>query len=213
MVRPIPDLEEELGDRGKDLMAAMSLLAEKQFVYAGDRRGGAAYRVLSDPSFGDFLESYFHLLHRRFVVNDQHQWAGLLPDMDRASWMKMTTKDTQVLLLLAVLWREALSNFECDERAVYRTSLETIFTRYQDLIGEYQKSPISRPQILDLLKEFHRRSLVKVHELDAEFDDYEVEIRPIVDALVDERAMARLEEFAEAAGAGELTDVGEEDEE
>lgn len=213
MVRPIPDLEEELGDRGKDLMAAMSLLAERQFVYAGDRRGGAAYRVLSDPSFGSFLASYFRLLHRRFVVNEQHQWAGLLPDMDRASWMKLTTKDTQMLLLLVILWREALTNFECDERAVYKTSLEAIFTRYQDLIGEYQKSPISRPQMLDHLREFHRRSLVKVHELDVEFDDYEVEIRPIIDELVDNHAMAHLEEFAAVASADELVDAVEEEEE
>ncbi|MFZ3033646.1 MAG: DUF4194 domain-containing protein [Parvibaculum sp.] len=212
MLRPISNPEEVLGDRGVDLMSAMTLLAEKQFVYAADRRGASAYRVLSDPTLLDFLASYFRILHRRFVVSSQHQWVGLLPDMELGGWLKLPTKDTQVLLLMAVLWREALSSFGCDERGVCRTSLEIIYTRYQDLIGQYQNSPITRSQMHDQLRELHRRSLIRVHELDQEADDHEVEIRPIIDELVDDHAMARLEEFVTAANVGELMDAVEDEE-
>lgn len=193
----LAEIEERLGEKAvADVRGAANILVQRQFLFAGDRGVAHAYEVLIKTRYRGYFEDLFDGLGYRFLISEREQWVGLMPDPGLETLPRLRLEDTLVLLVLAHLWQEEVQRGGAEARAVVVTTVNELFERYRDIAGRHRKTALSTGRLLDTLKSFARRGLVQVGPLDPEADDHELEIRPMVNRLVDGDAMARLERFA-----------------
>jgi hypothetical protein len=127
----------------------------------------------------------------------------------------MREEHTLVLLVVALSWQEEVNRGRTESRAVVSTTLNALFERYRDLAARGRKESLTTARFEEGLRELERRSLVRIGPLDPEEDDKQVDIRPMINLLVDADALARLERFvtdAEAATADTAVEAEDETE-
>lgn len=193
----LADIEERLGEKAAaDVRKAASILIQRQFLYAGDRGVTHAYATLSSGRYRRHFETLFDGLGYQFLVSDSEQWVGLLPDPDLDSLPRLRLDHTVVLLVLAHTWQDNIQRGAAEARAVVVTTVNDLFERYRDQVGRHRKEALTSARFVEILRDFARRGLVQVGPFDPEEQDYQLDIRPMVNRLVTGEALSRLERFA-----------------
>jgi hypothetical protein len=200
VLRDLAELESRFGEKAVDeVRRAANQLLRRQFLFAGDRGVAHAYELLTSPRFRPFFSALFDALGYQLRSNDGEQWVGILPDPELDLFPRMRVEHTVVLLILGLAWQDEVNRGGAGSRAVVTTSLNALFERYRDVAGRARKESLTTARFEEALTEFARRGLVDVGPFDADVEDKEVEIRPMVHLLVDGNALGRLERFADEA--------------
>lgn len=202
MLAELTEIENRFGDKAVDeVRRAANILLRRQFLFAGDRRSTHAYEILTSGRFRSYFIGLFDALGYTFSRSDHEQWVGLLPDPALDIFPKMRTEHTIVLLVLALTWQEEVNRGGAGARAVVTTTLNTLYERYRDVVARSRKEALNTARLEEALRDFERRSLVRLEDFDPDEQDREVDIRPMIHLLVDGNALDRLERFAAEAEA------------
>ncbi|PCI41886.1 MAG: hypothetical protein COB46_02085 [Rhodospirillaceae bacterium] len=190
-------IEERFGSIGvQKYRHAANTLLRFQFVFSGDRGRASTLETLSNPIYYRALEVMFDALGYTLIKEDQEQWAGILPDTEDLNLPKISIENTIVLLVLSIVWQEQIQKGDGDARAIILVSYNEFFERYRDLVARSRKEHINDPAMRQILRtEFQPRGIIRLSDLDADNDDFDLEIRPIVSRLTPEHVLKKLESY------------------
>ncbi|HET6608420.1 MAG TPA: DUF4194 domain-containing protein [Rhodopila sp.] len=214
MLEELAEFERRFGEAlVDDMRKTANLLLRNQFLFAGDRRASHAYEQVINVRYRGYFTALFDALGYILRVNEAEQWVGIVPDSTLDLFPHMREEHTLVLLVVALSWQEEVNRGRTESRAVVSTTLNALFERYRDLAARGRKESLTTARFEEGLRELERRSLVRIGPLDPEEDDKQVDIRPMINLLVDADALARLERFvtdAEAATADAVSETEDE---
>jgi hypothetical protein len=210
MLSEFETIERTLGaERAGDLRKALHFLLRRQFVFAGDPRTGTVYNVLMDGRFRAVIDGFFDSCGYRVHRDTEAQWAGITALGEDVPLPKMKLDETIVTLVLAAHWQDEVNVGAVEDRAVVVTTLNTLFDRYKEMVQSNGSSSISLARFREILKEASQRSLVDVGDFDAEVQDVEVAIRPMIKLISGADALQRIERFVRSQEVGLSVPSGE----
>jgi hypothetical protein len=203
MLSEFETIERTLGaEKAGDLRKALHFLLRRQFVFAGDPRTATVYNVLMDGRFRAVIEGFFDSCGYRVHRDTEAQWAGITALGEDVPLPKMKLDETIVTLVLAAHWQDEVNVGAVEDRAVVVTTLNTLFDRYKEMVQSNGSSSISLARFREILKEASQRSLVDVGDFDAEVQDVEVAIRPMIKLISGADALQRIERFVRSQEVG-----------
>jgi hypothetical protein len=210
MLSEFETIERTLGaEKAGDLRKALHFLLRRQFVVAGDPRTGTVYNVLMDGRFRAVIDGFFDSCGYRVHRDTEAQWAGITALSEDVPLPKMKLDETIVTLVLAAHWQDEVNVGAVEDRAVVVTTLNTLFDRYKEMVQSNGSSSISLARFREILKEASQRSLVDVGDFDAEVQDVEVAIRPMIKLISGADALQRIERFVRSQEVGLSVPSGE----
>ena len=200
MIEELPVIQQLSEARQETLRDIIATLLRDQFIFVGDRGTRGYDDLLDNIKIQDFLDSYFYMSGRTFHYHESEKWAGVIPDETSSKWPKMKLDETQLLLVLAVMYNELIEKGSIDERAVAYTTYSDIVDRFVEIIGGKEAPEKWLRQIIKTLELFQARRIVKLvpHE---ESEDFDVEIRGMVPFLCAGETQARLKVFLDSVEA------------
>jgi hypothetical protein len=203
MLSEFETIERTLGvEKAGDLRKALHFLLRRQFVFAGDPRTATVYNVLMDGRFRAVIDGFFDSCGYRVHRDTEAQWAGITALGEDVPLPKMKLDETIVTLVLATHWQDEVNVGAVEDRAVVVTTLNTLFDRYKEMVQSNGSSSISLARFREILKEASQRSLVDVGDFDAEVQDVEVAIRPMIKLISGADALQRIERFVRSQEVG-----------
>ena len=203
MLSEFETIERTLGvEKAGDLRKALHFLLRRQFVFAGDPRTATVYNVLMDGRFRAVIDGFFDSCGYRVHRDTEAQWAGITALGEDVPLPKMKLDETIVTLVLATHWQDEVNVGAVEDRAVVVTTLNTLFDRYKEMVQSNGSSSISLTRFREILKEASQRSLVDVGDFDAEVQDVEVTIRPMIKLISGADALQRIERFVRSQEVG-----------
>ena len=203
MLSEFETIERTLGaEKAGDLRKALHFLLRRQFVFAGDPRTTTVYNVLMDSRFRSVIDGFFDSCGYRVHRDTEAQWAGITALGEDVPLPKMKLDETIVTLVLAAHWQDEVNVGAVEDRAVVVTTLNTLFDRYKEMVQSNGSSSISLARFREILKEASQRSLVDVGDFDAEVQDVEVAIRPMIKLISGADALQRIERFVRSQEVG-----------
>lgn len=203
MLSEFETIERTLGaEKAGDLRKALHFLLRRQFVFAGDPRTATVYNVLMDGRFRAVIDGFFDSCGYRVHRDTEAQWAGITALGEDVPLPKMKLDETIVTLVLAAHWQDEVNVGAVEDRAVVVTTLNTLFDRYKEMVQPNGSSSISLARFREILKEASQRSLVEVGDFDAEVQDVEVAIRPMIKLISGADALQRIERFVRSQEVG-----------
>jgi hypothetical protein len=211
MLSEFEAIERTLGmEKASDLRKAIHFLLRRQFVFAGDPRTGTVFNTLMDSRFKPVIDGFFDSCGYRVHRDAEAQWAGITAVGDDVPLPRMKLDETIVILVLAAHWQDEVNVGAVEDRAIVITTLNTLFDRYKDMVQSNGSSSISLTRFREILKEASQRGLVDLGDIDAEAQDAEVAIRPMIKLISGADALQRIERFVRSQEAG-LSVVGGDD--
>ncbi|HZE55651.1 MAG TPA: DUF4194 domain-containing protein [Bradyrhizobium sp.] len=212
MLSEFEAIERTLGmEKASDLRKAIHFLLRRQFVFAGDPRTGTVFNILMDSRFKSVIDGFFDSCGYRVHRDAEAQWAGITALGEDVPLPRMKLDETIVILVLAAHWQDEVNVGAVEDRAIVITTLNTLFDRYKDMVQSNGSSSISLTRFREILKEASQRGLVDVGDVDAEAQDAEVAIRPMIKLISGADALQRIERFVRSQEAG-LSVAGGDDE-
>jgi hypothetical protein len=203
MLSEFEAIERTLGmEKASDLRKALHFLLRRQFVFAGDPRTGTVFNTLMDSRFKSLIDGFFDSCGYRVHRDAEAQWAGITALGEDVPLPKMKLDETIVILVLAAHWQDEVNVGTVEDRAIVITTLNTLFDRYKDMVQSNGSSSISLTRFREILKEASQRGLVDVGDVDAEAQDAEVAIRPMIKLISGADALQRIERFVRSQEAG-----------
>jgi hypothetical protein len=203
MLSEFETIERTIGaEKAGDLRKALHFLLRRQFVFAGDPRTATVYNVLMDGRFRAVIDGFFDSCGYRVHRDTEAQWAGITALGEDVPLPKMKLDETIVTLVLAAHWQDEVNVGAVEDRAVVVTTLNTLFDRYKEMVQSNGSSSISLARFREILKEASQRSLVDVGDFDAEVQDVEVAIRPMIKLISGADALQRIERFVRSQEVG-----------
>jgi Domain of unknown function (DUF4194) len=203
MLSEFETIERTLGvEKAGDLRKALHFLLRRQFVFAGDPRTATVYNVLMDGRFRAVIDGFFDSCGYRVHRDTEAQWAGITALGEDVPLPKMKLDETIVTLVLAAHWQDEVNVGAVEDRAVVVTTLNTLFDRYKEMVQSNGSSSISLTRFREILKEASQRGLVDVGDFDAEVQDVEVAIRPMIKLISGADALQRIERFVRSQEVG-----------
>jgi len=203
MLSEFEAIERTLGmEKASDLRKAIHFLLRRQFVFAGDPRTGTVFNILMDSRFKPVIDGFFDSCGYRVHRDAEAQWAGITAVGEDVPLPRMKLDETIVILVLAAHWQDEVNVGAVEDRAIVITTLNTLFDRYKDMVQSNGSSSISLTRFREILKEASQRGLVDVGDIDAEAQDAEVAIRPMIKLISGGDALQRIERFVRSQEAG-----------
>jgi Domain of unknown function (DUF4194) len=203
MLSEFEAIERTLGmEKASDLRKAIHFLLRRQFVFAGDSRTGTVFNILMDSRFKPVIDGFFDSCGYRVHRDAEAQWAGITALGEDVPLPRMKLDETIVILVLAAHWQDEVNVGAVEDRAIVITTLNTLFDRYKDMVQSNGSSSISLTRFREILKEASQRGLVDVGDVDAEAQDAEVAIRPMIKLISGADALQRIERFVRSQEAG-----------
>jgi hypothetical protein len=203
MLSEFEAIERTLGmEKASDLRKAIHFLLRRQFVFAGDPRTGTVFNILMDSRFKPVIDGFFDSCGYRVHRDAEAQWAGITALGEDVPLPRMKLDETIVILVLAAHWQDEVNVGAVEDRAIVITTLNTLFDRYKDMVQSNGSSSISLTRFREILKEASQRGLVDVGDIDAEAQDAEVAIRPMIKLISGADALQRIERFVRSQEAG-----------
>ena len=203
MLSEFEAIERTLGmEKASDLRKAIHYLLRRQFVFAGDPRTGTVFNILMDSRFKPVIDGFFDSCGYRVHRDAEAQWAGITAVGEDVPLPRMKLDETIVVLVLAAHWQDEVNVGAVEDRAIVITTLNTLFDRYKDMVQSNGSSSISLTRFREILKEASQRGLVDVGDIDAEAQDAEVAIRPMIKLISGADALQRIERFVRSQEAG-----------
>jgi len=189
-------------ERAGDLRKALHFLLRRQFVFAGDPRSATAYNTVMDGRFRAVVDGFFDSCGYRVHRDAEAQWAGITAMGEDVPLPRMKLDETIVILVLAAHWQDEVNVGAVEDRAVVVTTLNTLFDRYKDMVHRNGSSAITPSRFREVLKEASQRGLVDLGDLDAEAQDLEVAIRPMIKLISGADALQRIERYVRSQEVG-----------
>jgi hypothetical protein len=189
-------------EKAGDLRKALHFLLRRQFVFAGDARTGTIYNVIMDGRFRSLIDGFFDSCGYRVHRDAEAQWAGITALGEDVPLPRMKLDETIVMLVLAAHWQDEVNVGAVEDRAIVVTTLNTLFDRYKEMVQGNETSAISLRRFRDILSEAAQRGLVDVGDFDAEAQDVEVAIRPMIKLISGADALQRLERYVRSQEVG-----------
>jgi hypothetical protein len=189
-------------EKAADLRKALHFLLRRQFVFAGDARTGTIYNVIMDGRFRSLIDGFFDSCGYRVHRDAEAQWAGITALGEDVPLPRMKLDETIVMLVLAAHWQDEVNVGAVEDRAIVVTTLNTLFDRYKEMVQGNETSAISLRRFRDILAEAAQRGLVDVGDIDAEAQDAEVAIRPMIKLISGADALQRLERYVRSQEVG-----------
>jgi hypothetical protein len=155
-----------------------------------------------DGRFRAVIDGFFDSCGYRVHRDTEAQWAGITALGEDVPLPKMKLDETIVTLVLAAHWQDEVNVGAVEDRAVVVTTLNTLFDRYKEMVQPNGSSSISLARFREILKEASQRSLVEVGDFDAEVQDVEVAIRPMIKLISGADALQRIERFVRSQEVG-----------
>jgi hypothetical protein len=155
-----------------------------------------------DGRFRAVIDGFFDSCGYRVHRDTEAQWAGITALGEDVPLPKMKLDETIVTLVLAAHWQDEVNVGAVEDRAVVVTTLNTLFDRYKEMVQSNGSSSISLARFREILKEASQRSLVDVGDFDAEVQDVEVAIRPMIKLISGADALQRIERFVRSQEVG-----------
>jgi hypothetical protein len=203
MLSEFEAIERTLGmEKASDLRKAIHYLLRRQFIFAGDPRTGTVFNILMDSRFKPVIDGFFDSCGYRIHRDAEAQWAGITAVGEDVPLPRMKLDETIVILVLAAHWQDEVNVGAVEGRAIVITTLNTLFDRYKDMVQSNGSSSISVTRFREILKEASQRGLVDVGDIDAEAQDAEVAIRPMIKLISGADALQRIERFVRSQEAG-----------
>jgi len=189
-------------ERAADLRKALHFLLRRQFVFAGDARTGTIYNVIMDGRFRSVIDGFFDSCGYRVHRDAEAQWAGITALGEDVPLPKMKLDETIVMLVLAAHWQDEVNVGAVEDRAIVVTTLNTLFDRYKEMLQGSETSAISLRRFREILAEASQRGLVDVGDIDAEAQDVEVAIRPMIKLISGADPLQRIERYVRSQEVG-----------
>jgi hypothetical protein len=189
-------------EKASDVRKALHYLLRRQFVFSGDARTGTIYNVIMDGRFRALIDGFFDSCGYRVHRDAEAQWAGITALGDDVPLPKMKLDETIVMLVLAAHWQDEVNVGAVEDRAIVVTTLNTLFDRYKEMVQGNETSAISLRRFRDILAEAAQRGLVDVGDVDAEVQDAEVAIRPMIKLISGADALQRIERYVRSQEVG-----------
>ena len=189
-------------EKAGDLRKALHFLLRRQFVFAGDPRTGTIYNIIMDGRFRSLIDAFFDSCGYRVHRDTEAQWAGITALGEDVPLPKMKLDETIVILVLAAHWQDEVNVGAVEDRAIVVTTLNTLFDRYKEMVQGNETSAISLRRFRDILGEAAQRGLVDVGDFDAEAQDFEVAIRPMIKLISGADALQRIERYVRSQEIG-----------
>ena len=189
-------------EKAGDLRKALHFLLRRQFVFAGDPRTGTIYNIIMDGRFRSLIDAFFDGCGYRVHRDTEAQWAGITALGEDVPLPKMKLDETIVILVLAAHWQDEVNVGAVEDRAIVVTTLNTLFDRYKEMVQGNETSAISLRRFRDILAEAAQRGLVDVGDFDAEAQDFEVAIRPMIKLISGADALQRIERYVRSQEIG-----------
>jgi Domain of unknown function (DUF4194) len=189
-------------EKAGDLRKALHFLLRRQFVFAGDPRTGTIYNIIMDGRFRSLIDAFFDGCGYRVHRDTEAQWAGITALGEDVPLPKMKLDETIVILVLAAHWQDEVNVGAVEDRAIVVTTLNTLFDRYKEMVQGNETSAISLRRFRDILGEAAQRGLVDVGDFDAEAQDFEVAIRPMIKLISGADALQRIERYVRSQEIG-----------
>ena len=171
-------------------------------MFAGDARTGTIYNVIMDGRFRSLIDAFFDGCGYRVHRDTEAQWAGITALGEDVPLPKMKLDETIVILVLAAHWQDEVNVGAVEDRAIVVTTLNTLFDRYKEMVQGNETSAISLRRFRDILGEAAQRGLVDVGDFDAEAQDFEVAIRPMIKLISGADALQRIERYVRSQEIG-----------
>jgi len=211
MLSEFESIERTYGaDKAADLRKALHFLLRKQFVFAGDPRTSTVYGTVMDGRFRAVIDGFFDSCGYRVHRDAEAQWAGITALGEDVPLPKMKLDETIVILVLASHWQDEVNVGAVEDRAVVLTTLNTLFDRYKEMVQRNDSSAISTRRFREILEEAAQRGLVDVSDYDADAQDFEVAIRPMIKLISGADALARIERYVRTQEVGLAAADGDE---
>ena len=198
-------------ERAADLRKALHFLLRRQFVFAGDARTGTIYNVIMDGRFRSVIDGFFDSCGYRVHRDTEAQWAGITALGEDVPLPKMKLDETIVMLVLAAHWQDEVNVGAVEDRAIVVTTLNTLFDRYKEMLQGSETSAISLRRFREILAEAAQRGLVDIGDLDAEAQDIEVAIRPMIKLISGADALQRIERYVRSQEVGLAAPSGDDE--
>jgi Domain of unknown function (DUF4194) len=196
MLSEFDEIERSAGaDKAADVRKALHFLLRRQFVFAGDPRTGTVYNTIMDGRFRNVVDGFFDSCGYRVHRDPEAQWAGIVALDEEVPLPRMKIDETIVILVLAAHWQDEVNVGSVENRATVVTTLNTLYDRYRDMVQPNGAHAISTPRFREVLREAAQRSLVDIGDFDAEAQDCEVVIRPMIKLISGGDALLRLERY------------------
>jgi hypothetical protein len=189
-------------ERASDLRKALHFLLRRQFVFAGDHRTGTIYNVVMDGRFRSVIDGFFDSCGYRVHRDAEAQWAGITAMGEDVPLPRMKLDETIVVLVLAAHWQDEVNVGAVEDRAIVVTTLNTLFDRYKDMVQRNGSSSVSLSKFREILAEAAQRGLVDIGDYDAEVQDVEVAIRPMIKLISGADSLLRLERYVRSQEVG-----------
>jgi hypothetical protein len=203
MLSEFEALERTYGpEKASDLRKALHFLLRRQFVFAGDARTGTIYNLIMDGRFRSVIDGFFDSCGYRVHRDAEAQWAGITALGEDVPLPRMKLDETIVVLVLAAHWQDEVNVGAVEDRAVVVTTLNTLFDRYKEMVQGNETSAVSLRRFREILAEASQRGLVDVGDFDAEVQDVEVAIRPMIKLISGADALQRIDRYVRSQEVG-----------
>lgn len=203
MLSEFEEIERAAGsEKAADVRRALHFLLRRQFVFAGDPRTTTVYSTIMDGRFRNTIDGFFDSCGYRVHRDEEAQWAGITAVAEDVPLPRMKLDETIVVLVLAAHWQDEVNVGAVEDRAIVVTTLNTLFDRYKEMVQGNETSAISLRRFRDILAEAAQRGLVDVSDFDAEAQDVEVAIRPMIKLISGADALQRIERYARSQEVG-----------
>jgi Domain of unknown function (DUF4194) len=200
MLSEFEDIERSAGaEKAADLRKALHFLLRRQFVFAGDPRVGSIYNTIMDGRFRNAIDGFFDSCGYRVHRDPEAQWAGITAIDEDVPLPRMKLDETIVALVLAAHWQDEVNVGAVEDRAIVVTTFNTLYDRYREMVQPNGSQAISTTRFRDILKEAGQRSLVDLGDFDADEQDCEVAIRPMIKLISGGDALLRIERYVRQA--------------
>ena len=200
MLSEFDEIERSAGaEKAGDLRKALHFLLRRQFVFAGDPRTGTVYSTIMDGRFRNAIDGFFDSCGYRVHRDPEAQWAGITAIDEDVPLPRMKLDETIVALVLAAHWQDDVNVGAVEDRAIVVTTLNTLYDRYREMVQPNGSHAISTTRFREILKEASQRSLVDVGDFDADEQDCEVAIRPMIKLISGGDALQRIERYVRHA--------------
>jgi hypothetical protein len=196
MLSEFEEIERSAGtEKAADLRKALHFLLRRQFVFAGDARTATIYNTIIDGRFRNAIDGFFDSCGFRVHRDSEAQWAGIVAVDEDVPLPRMKLDETIVILVLAAHWQDEVNVGAVEDRAIVITTLNGLYDRYREMVQPNATNAITITRFREILREAAQRSLVDVGDFDADQQDCEVAIRPMIKLISGGDALLRIERY------------------
>lgn len=174
-----------------DLRGAIRLLLDRQFLYRGDHGTAKAYDILTSSLAGPVFGEIFDWLGYRFYNRNDQNWIGLLPDDESDSGARVSLDNTILILMLGFIFNQSR------EYGRYGTVMTTYMDIYNAYSDHLRMATPQRTKLAACLVDLKRRGIVDFDADAANLENAEIEIRPMLSALLPVDLAERIQAYAD----------------